>query len=299
MSWIEKNKWYIGGAILITLIGVGLLLGRKKGQGKGGGGLFGGGGLKADDWSKQSNYWNVDGRNLKDIGKSVGITMSQNTGLGGSFSEANYVAQKNKSSIHWAVYDISKNKLVSKSDNGNQNVYGASVSKAVVVGSAFAKNGGKLPTDADVGKAIRLLVVSDNNVWDALTDLAGGNDSVNAFSNRQNYNNMKPARKGGNQINAVGMCLFWNDVLRNNFKGAESVFKITSSCQTSNSRSRKYIPKTSLMGSKTGTYMSYNHDCAWIQKGGNWYAISVLTTKGDGSEAVALMFGGLFKEYCR
>jgi len=298
MSWIERNKWYIGGAIFITLLGVGFLLKRNKTKGSIGGGLLGGG-VSADKWSSQSNYWMVGNKDLKSIAKGVGINLSQNTGLGNSFNDSAYKSIKDKSSIHWAVYDISRGKTIAKSGNADTNVYGASVSKAVVVGCAYANNNGQLPSTSDIGKAIRLLVVSDNSVWTPLTEIAGGNNAVNEFSNRRGYNNMKPARNGGNQINAVGMNLFWNDVVRGNFKGAESVFKITSSCQTSNSRSRKYIPKSVKMGSKTGTYMSYNHDSAWLKSGDNWYAITVLTTKNDGSEAVALCFGGLFKEYCK
>lgn len=298
MSWIYRNKWYIGGAIFITLLGVGLLLRRNKTKGSSGGGLFSGG-VSGDKWTAQKDYWMVGNVDLKAIGKSVGISMSQNTGFGGTFSDSAYKPLKEKSSIYWAVYDINRGKTIAKSGNADQNVYGASVSKAVVVGGAYDNNSGTLPSSSDVGKAIKLLVKSDNSVWDDLGRLAGGDEAVNKFSDKQGYNGMKPARRKGNQINAVGMNLFWRDVVTNRFKGAESVFKITSSCQTSNSRSRKYIPKAVLMGSKTGTYMSYNHDSAWLKSGDNWYAISVLTTKSDGSEAVALMFGGLFKEYCK
>ena len=292
MSWLGRNKYIVGSAVAVAMIGYLLYRTFKKT------GVLGIGGVKATDWTNDKDYWMVDGSDLKSIGKGVSINMSRNTGLGNLFADGNYQAVKNKSSVYWAVYDITRDKLVASSKNANTNVYAASVSKAVVVGAAYNNNGGKLPTTNDVGKAIRLLVVSDNNAWTPLQDLAGGSNAVNAFSDKMGYNNMKPARNGGNSINAVGMCLFWRDVLRNRFNGAESVFKITSSCQTSNSRSRKYIPTTSLMGSKTGTYMQYNHDSAWIQKGNNWYAITVLTDKNNGSEDVALAFGGLFKEYC-
>lgn len=295
MSWIDRNKWYIGGAIAITLLGVALLLSRK-GKGGKGGGLFRGG-VKADDWSSQRDFWNVNGQRLDSIGKSVGINLSRNTGLGASFNETLYMASKNKPTIHWAVYDITRDSLLGKSENGTKGVYGASVSKAIVVGNAYARNKGKL-SDSNVGKVIKLMVVSDNNVWDAVTDMGGGNDSVNAFSNQYGYN-MSPARRKGNSISATGMVRFWRDVLRNNFDGAESVFKISNSCQTSASRSRKCIPKSCLIGGKTGSYMQYNHDSAWINKDGKWYAITVLTSGNDGSEVVASMFGGLFKEYCK
>ena len=91
-----------------------------------------------------------------------------------------------------------------------------------------------------------------------------------------------------------------NDVLRNKFAGAESVFKITSSCQTHASRSRKYLPSTSYVGGKTGTWNNqYTHDSAWFNIGNNWYAISVFSDGSDTSETLALLFGGLCKEYCK
>lgn len=296
MSWIYKNRWYIGGAIAITLLGVGFLLSRKTKGGKGGIGFLSGG-VKAADWLKDGDFWKAGSLNLYDVGKSVGITLSKNKGYGSSYDSTKYLSLKNKSSIHWAVYDISKDKLIAKSENGDKMVYGASVSKAVVSANAFDKNKGKLSAQ-DVGKVIKLLVVSDNSVWDAVTEMGGGNDSVNAFSNRYGYN-MSPARRKGNNISATGMVKFWKDVLRNNFDGAESIFKITSSCQTSSSRSRKCIPKNCYIGGKTGSYMQYNHDTAWIEKDGKFYAIAVLTSSNDGSDAIATMFGGLFNEYCK
>lgn len=296
MSWIRRNKWYLGGAIAIALLGVGFVVLRKTKGGKGGR-LFGGG-LKADEWSSQKDFWNVSGTRLDTIGKSVGITMSRNKGLGSSFSETAYLQLKNKPTISWAVYDISKDSLIGKSENASKGVYGASVSKVVVSANAYDKNKGELRSDADIGKVIKLLVKSDNGVWDAVTEMGGGNDSVNDFSNRMGYG-MSPARRKGNSISATGMVKFWRDVCRNKFDGAESIFKITSSCQTSSSRSRKCIPTNCYMGGKTGTYDRYNHDTAWIQKGDKWYAICVLTSGNDGSDAVATMFGGLFKEFCK
>ena len=181
MSWIEKNKWYIGGAIAITMLGIALLISRK-GKGGKGGGLFGSS-VKADDWSSQNDFWNVNGTKLDSIGKSVGLTLSRNKGYGGSYSQTTYMSNKQNPSVFWAVYDISKDSLIAKSDNASNGVYGASVSKAVVSANAYAKNKGRLK-DSDVGKVIKLLVVSDNGVWDAVTEMGGGNDAVNEFSNQ-------------------------------------------------------------------------------------------------------------------
>ena len=109
---------------------------------------------------------------------------------------------------------------------------------------------------------------------------------------------MKPARKMGNTSNAIDMCKFWNDVCRNKFEGAENIFKISSSCQTSSSRSKKCMPKDVYIGGKTGSYSNVNHDCCYIEKDGRFYSICVLTELGSkGSEAIAQMFRGLYNEY--
>lgn len=291
MSWFYKNRWIIGSGLAVAIIGTFYLLSRRKG-------LFSG--VKANDWIADKNYWMVGNKDLKAIGKSAGITMEQNKGYGNSLSDSAFNNALARPKVSWAVYDISKNKLLAQSGNANNNMYGASVSKAVVVGCAYSKHDGTLPSSDDIGKAIRLLVISDNNMWNALTQLAGGDDAVNDFSNRLGLNGMKPAKNKGNLINPVGMCLFWKDVLQNRFAGAESVFKITSSCQTHGSRSRKYLPTTSFVGGKTGTWDGrYTHDSAWFNVGNNWYSISVFSDGSDSSETIALIFGGLFKKYCK
>jgi hypothetical protein len=292
MSWFYKNRWYIGSGLALAIISISYLFARKGGL------LFGG--VKANDWANENDYWRVDSTDLKTIGKSAGINLEQNKGLGYLLNDSDYKKALARPKVSWAVYDISKDTLLAKSNNANTNMYGASVSKAVVVGCAYFKHNGTLPTKDDIGKAIRLIVVSDNSTWNDLTKLAGGDEAVNNFSNKLGLNNMKPAKNKGNLINPIGMCLYWNYVLRNKFAGAESVFKITSSCQTHASRSRKYLPKTSFVGGKTGTWDGrYTHDSAWFNIGNRWYAISVFSDGSDSSETIALLFGGLFKQYCK
>jgi hypothetical protein len=206
-----------------------------------------------------------------------------------------YKRYKNDSKIHWAIYSINDNTLLGSHD-GNTNLYGASVSKAVTVGAALNNNGGKYTNPSHYSGAIKLLVPSNNRYWDQQTRLAGGESGVNKFSDDRGYNNMRPAH-GPNRINAVGMSYFWNDVLRGNFPGAEAVFKITSAVATADPRSRKYFPSNEYIGSKTGTWNASTHDSAWYQYNGKWYTATVLTDGNYSSEVVAIMFGGLFKEY--
>jgi lipopolysaccharide biosynthesis glycosyltransferase len=151
----------------------------------------------------------------------------------------------------------------------------------------------------DYEKIIKLLVKSDNDVWTPLQNLAGGGQKVNDWAKGMGYNN-QPARTMGNNANAIDMCKLYRDVCRNNFIGAEVIYRISSSCQTSTSRSRKYMPTSVYIGSKTGTYLKSNHDCGWFQNGQNFYAIAVFTELGSGgSDFIATMWRGLYNEYIK
>lgn len=256
--------------------------------------------VKANDWSSQKDFFvNADGKNLFQLGEKVGIKMNRNIGLNGAFNDSIYKKNKDNKDVYWAVYDITNNKLLASSQNAKTNLYGASVPKVCVSAAAFAKNNGVLPSNEDYQKVIKLLVLSDNNVWNDVQTLAGGSESVNNWSKKMGYT-MKPARNGGNNCNAIDMCRFWNDVCRNNFKGAENIFKITSSCRTDSSRGRKCMPSNVYMGGKTGTYNNSNHDTCWIKNGDKFYSITVLTELGNaGSEVIAQTFRGLYNEYIK
>lgn len=282
----KSFKYIIGGAVALAVVGVVLYL-RKKRK------------IAGNTWIKENDFFNVDGKNLMQLGKEVGITMTRNKGLGNTFSKDVYTSNKNNPKVYWAIYDITNDKLLAKSDNATKNIYGASVPKVCVAAAGFSKNNGVLPKDSDYQKVIKLLVKSDNEVWTYLQDLAGGKDAVNNWDKKMGYN-MQSARTGGNTANALDMCKFFNDVVRNNFKGAENIFKITSSCATDSGRGRKCMPTNVFMGGKTGTYQSFNHDCCWINNGDKFYSISVLTELGsNGSNVIAQMFRGLYDEYAK
>jgi hypothetical protein len=278
-------KYILGGVVALAIVGVVIYL-RKKRK------------IAGNTWSEDKDYFNVGGKNLLQLAKDVGITMTRNRGLDGAFSKDIYTSNKNNPKVYWAIYDISNDKLLAKSENATKNIYGASVPKVCVSAAAFDKNNGVLK-DSDLQKVIKLLVKSDNEVWTSIQDLAGGKDAVNSWDKKMGYT-MQSARTGGNTANAVDMCKFFNDVVRNNFKGAENIFKITSSCSTDSGRGRKCMPKEVFMGGKTGTYESSNHDCCWIRNGDRFYSISVLTELGsNGSNVIAQMFRGLYDEYAK
>ena len=256
-------------------------------------------GAKADDWNDSPNFFTTTkGINLSELGKKVGITLTRNKGYNSKgYDQNKYKTLKFNPKVFWAIYSIDADTLLASSSNATKNVYGASVPKVLVASAAISKNNGVLPNSSDYSKFIQLLVKSNNDVWTPIQNLAGGGADVNAWAKSMGYN-MQPARSLGNNANAIGMCKFWRDVCKDNFEGAEVIYRITASCQTSGARSRKYMPNTIFIGGKTGTYQSSNHDSCWIEKDGKFYAITVLTELGSsGTEAIAQMFRGLYNEY--
>lgn len=255
--------------------------------------------VKANNWSDSPNFFiTSEGINLSELGKKVGITLTRNKGINSKgFDQAKYNSLKSNPKVYWAVYDIDNDSLIASSINAKKNVYGASVPKVLVASACISKNKGVLPNSTDYSKFIQLLVKSNNDVWTPIQNLAGGGVAVNNWAKSMGYN-MQPARSLGNNANAVDMCRFWKDVCKGNFEGAEVIYRITSSCQTSAARSRKYMPNTIFIGGKTGTYNSSNHDSCWIEKDGKFYAITILTELGtQGTEAIAQMFKGVYNEY--
>lgn len=289
MSNDKYKPFIISTLIGLAMVGVSLVIKGKRFKE-----------ASASKWSSDPNFFVTSkGINLSALAKKVGINLSRNKGIGGSYSEANYKKAKTNPNVYWAIYDIQKGQLLASSSQAKTNVYGASVPKVLVASAALSKNKGTLPNQSDYENLIKLLVKSDNNAWTPIQNIAGGADYVNLWAKSMGYN-MQPARGKGNQSNAIDMCKFWGDVCNNNFEGAEVIFRITSSCQTSASRSRKYMPTNVFIGDKTGTYESSNHDCAWIESNGRFYSISVLTNLGsNGTEVIANMFRGLYDEYIK
>ena len=275
--------------------------------------------------SNDSNFFTVAGVDLLQLSKEIynsktsngspdpksskfltqGKVLSINKGYDNPFDQNVYNTNKTSSRVYWAVHDITNDVPIANHQGGTL-LYGASVPKVVVAAAAFDNNNGTLPTVDDYKNVIKLLVASyndggqDNNVWANVTNLAGGVAGVNAFNAKMGYT-MRSARPPNN-VSALDMCYFFRDVIRNRFKGAEFIYKLTASCGTSNGRGKKCMPKDVIVGGKTGTVDGKNHNCCWIKTNDNkFYAISVLTSGFSESKIaaniVAQMFRGLYNDY--
>ena len=239
----------------------------------------------------------ADGTNLKDF-DSEGLLVRR-TGTDQSFTssaQSQYERLKADDRMHWIVRDLDSDAPnIAQSGNAHDNVYGASVAKALVVGALLWKTQGQLdgPTWA---QAIRLIGRSDNSAWTPLEKLAGGNDGMRAFVEAMGYEKTVAHRNSGNQLSALELAEFLYDMHHRRFAGADALYKLMSGCRTGATRARKYVPASVVMGGKTGSWRNWVHDMRFVEVGSKRYAIVVLSTGGS-SENVALMFGGLVREY--
>jgi hypothetical protein len=252
---------------------------------------------KCSDWISSSNYWQTsDGKNLQQLASP--LVLQKNTGFGGKYDPEVFEKNVQNPKVWWSVFDINNNRFLAESKDSNKNVFAASVSKVCVASAALSVNNGTLPTDKDLNSLIKLLVVSDNDVWSAIQDLAGGGEAVLGWAKSMGFT-MKPSRRGGNSCNAHDLALYWNLICKNQIPGSEKIFKLTSACHSSRKRSRLYMPKDVFIGGKTGSYKNSNHDSCWLKNSKGFFSITVLTELGDrGSEIIANLFRGLYNQYC-
>ena len=127
-------------------------------------------------------------------------------------------------------------------------MYGASVSKALVVAALLDKQQGSL-TRAQWQQVYRLIVLSDNSVWTPLEQDPGGPGGVRAFVQRMGYAKTVGHRRG-NRINALELSDFLYDVHHQRFPGAEGLLKVMSACDTGKTKSRKYLPRGLHLGAE-------------------------------------------------
>lgn len=245
-----------------------------------------------------------DGLDLKKFDKKNRLIARNGVGVEfGKEQIKTYLKLKANKLVHWIIRDLETGKVIDlRQDTVEKEVEGASVPKAIVAAAALHNLKGTFKTEKDWFEAFELLVESENQYWDNIQRLAGGSAAVNEFSEDMGYEQMKPAHHDRNTINAWYLSQFLYDIFHGHFIGAEVLFKIMSACNTgrgnppSTMKGPKYIPSDIYMGGKTGTWDKYQHDMRFLRFRDHWYAIVVLVETGK-SEDVAIMFGGLFREY--
>lgn len=253
-------------------------------------------------------FYTYMGLDLLELGALYELDLDKNRGLEkGGFSRNTYQVLKSSPFVHLCVLDIKGNKVLFQTHNAKENIEAASVSKVCASMAALDMHKGVLPEISDYEHMLRLLVCSNNKTWDRIQEIADGKLGVNSWALQKGFH-MKPAcvGPGNNLVNAYDMCYFWGAVLKGQYLGSELIFKLSSSCKTHDTRALKYMPGNCFLGGKTGTYKKANHDSCWVLYQGQFYAISVMTLLGNENEElsaiadedVAILFRGLFDEYC-
>ncbi len=234
------------------------------------------------------------------------VSMAPGYGRGQAFGpkeEARYLRLASDPNVHWAVANCSSGQVVAKSSNAGSNLYGASVPKILIAAAALNNNGGRFSgavlgsPEIEWKNLINLIVKSENNPpWTKVQQVAGGEAGVQRFCSQMGYTTMRPQRPTG-QINALEMAKFYCDLVNGRFAGADALFKVSHAVATANSRSKVYVPVGTPMGGKTGTWSKYNHDTGWLHWGGQYWSIAVLTGGGFSNSDVAVLWGGLFRQW--
>ncbi len=228
--------------------------------------------------------------------------------------------------VQWAVNDLSTGEILSQSPGADRLFFGASSSKIFVAAAFLDKQQGEF-SKQQLGLLARMIVVSNNGAWLALQREAGedgtndsGRAAVHAFVQRMGYPTIKGfqgwmqkpdgSRVHGNELNAIEVAQFLSDTYQRKYKGADVLWKIMQATKTGGSKINKYAPTDVYVGGKTGTYSGPNESpetvrlptikarnhAATLRIGNRYYGLVVLTNTGD-NEDVAVLSGGLMREY--
>jgi hypothetical protein len=240
-------------------------------------------------------------KRVQQIFSPLAPLLDTKTGFGNAYTarqEEKYWHLKDNRRFHWVVRELDENRIIACSANAGENVIAASISKVVLIAAALYHQGGKLQDEAQWRDIIILGIKSwCSPWWDRVEELAGGTEEVNRFTAMLGLPNLRVSRYGGNLVNALELSEFYYYVLHNKFAGAEVIYKLTSACETGPAKGRKYMPAYLYLGGKTGFWQGFNHDSRFFKYNNHWYAIVVLTTDYTPSEELAIVFGGVFREY--
>lgn len=235
-----------------------------------------------------------DGFNLRSVDRYK--RLRRVSGLGYEFRAREWRLYRNfkgHPKVHWAARRMRDGALVAKGKTFDKGVWGASVTKALVVAALLDRESGELDA-TQWHSVIELLVNSDNRYWAPIEEQAGLEDDIDAFFKRIGYPRLRATRRL-NWLNARDVSGFMHDLYRGRLAGSEALFKVMAACRTGATKSRKYLPRHVHVVGKTGTSNEYRHDSRFVNVEGEWYAVSVLTEMGD-NEPVALLYGGLYRE---
>jgi hypothetical protein len=237
-----------------------------------------------------------------------------------------YCKIKYAPNVQWALNNLETGELIAATPNAGEVFFGASVAKVFVAAALLHKQKGEF-SKAQLGLMVRMIVVSSNSAWKELQRQAGddgtndsGRTAVHAFAQSMGYANTRGfqgwwkqkdgTRIHGNELNSLELVKFVYDTYNGLYEGAEVLWQIMQATATGRQRINKYAPRHVSIGGKTGTYDGPNvspetvklknirarNHVANLKIGDNVYGLAILTNTGS-SEAVAVLAGGLMREY--
>ena len=278
-----------------------------------------------------------DGRDLRAVSVK-GARLVPSKGGGGNFTASHqtaYVKLKAETKsvanhkVQWVLMDLDSHQVIDQSMSAKMKIFGASTSKIFVAGALMDKQQGQM-SKAQLQLMADMLVVSSNTAWVELQrQVGGGNDDkgreyIHGFTQRMGYERMRGfqgwwGKLHGNELTAAETADFLYDTYHGHYPGAVSVWKVMYTCRTGISRARKYLPADVYVGGKTGTYdgdtvdpetgkdkdsngkqyiVHVRNHALIFNAGGKQYGLAILANNNS-DEQVAVLAGGLFREYTR
>ncbi len=244
----------------------------------------------------------------------------------GDKQRQHYCKIKYAANVQWALNNLETGELIASSTNAGQVFFGASVAKVFVAAALLHKQKGEF-SKAQLGLMVRMIVVSSNSAWKELQRQTGndgthdsGRAAVHAFVQSMGYANTRGfqgwwkqkdgTRIHGNELNSLELAKFVYDTYNGLYEGAEVLWHIMQATATGRQRINKYAPRDVFIGGKTGTYDGPNvspetvklknirarNQVVNLKIGNDVYGLAILTNTGS-SEAVAVLAGGLMREY--
>ncbi|MGE3975000.1 MAG: serine hydrolase [Bdellovibrionales bacterium] len=273
------------------------------------------------------------GQDLKKM-KVSGVSLYLAKGKGTAFTstqQASYEKIRSESKtkanypVQWVLMDLDNHRVLDRSAESNRKIFGASVSKIYVAATLLDKQAGKL-SESQMQLMSNMLVVSSNTAWTNLQQQIGngnsnlGRETIHKFTQRMDYKRTRGFQGywgniHGNELTAAELAEFLYDTYKDQYPGAETVWKIMHTYRTGSNRAHKYIPSSVYIGGKTGTYdgptvdpetgsskrsdgsaytVRVRNQVIAFNLNGKEYGLSILADTGSDESAAALA-GGLIR----
>tara|TARA_Y100000590_G_scaffold263893_1_gene296432 strand:- start:289769 stop:290737 length:969 start_codon:yes stop_codon:yes gene_type:complete len=221
--------------------------------------------------------------------------------------------------VQWILDDLSMGQRLANSLSPERLFYGASLSKVFVAGAYLNSPFAKFDR-AGHQYLLDMIVESNNSSWKILQQLSGGSSvkagmiEVDRFLKDDLGITKSTGFRGdlngvhGNEISAKDVADFLRLTVNYQYSNSEKLIKAMFLSRTGSKRARKYLPKSLIVGGKTGTYngatrlnkkpiqSKAKHHSILIYFKSRILSLSILSDPGI-DEEIAILAGGILREY--